>query len=113
MFSVDYGEVERYVMTFDAPAPGIARLRIPKNAQKVELGIASRAFPLLHFTQNRIEAHDRRRSDQAWLSKTGAHQRISQQPLRRVELLERNSFAISRNVVPVEALLVFKTEGCF
>src|SRR6185503_6390962 len=103
VLALDEREVQRNVVTFDSPTPGLVGPCIAEDAEEIKFRIADRPAAFLHFAENRVEAHYRRSCYQPALTKTCAHKSVTQETLRGVEFLEWNPFACSGNEVPVEA----------
>src|SRR6266496_904402 len=100
-------------MSFDSPAPGFVGPGVAEEAEEVKLGVADRTCTLFQLAQDLFEAHDRRSLYKPTLAEACTYQCVTQKPLRRVELLEGNPFALPGNEMPVKPLLVLERECCF
>src|SRR5205814_624721 len=60
--SIDDGEIHRYVVSLDPPAPCFFRARFSEDEEVIELGVARELAPsAFQFMKDRLEAHNVRR----------------------------------------------------
>src|SRR4029434_8731154 len=86
-------EIERAMMSFEAPGPWIFCRRRTKDRDVIELGIARRSASLLHLAKDVLERHDGGRLEVTRLAETGVKQFECELPLVGAELLHRQALA--------------------
>ena len=123
--AVDDGEMQRDMMPFDAPAPGVPGGRRAEHRKEVALGIAHerrvprrlrrpRALRGFERAQHLFQVHDGRRREIAALAQAGLDQVVREAPLRLVHFLDGEPFAregLGWNEMPVKPLVRRKVEG--
>ena len=103
--AVHDGEVQRYVMELDAPAPRALRRRRAEHREPVPLRIARRATPLLHDLQDVLELHDLRVRRVAAIAQPGLQQILRELALRLRHRLQLQAVALElRDEVPPQPL---------
>ena len=116
---MDRREVERQVMTFDAPAPRALVGRLAEEGKIIERRVAARGGRGIagrrrfDLAQHQLDLHDGRRFVITALAERRLEEVVRQSPLAVVEFLERNAAPGARHVEPVEALLVVKLHERF
>ena len=96
-------------MTFHPPAPFRFVGRCAKNGDVIQVRITYR--PTAFGTKDVFELPDRAGLAQTLITQAAFQQRIGCIVLWRRENFERYTLSLSRYVVPVQALLIFKRYG--
>ncbi len=109
--ALHHGPVQGAVVSLVAPAPGAALLRRAEDAEEVELRVPHRAAAHLLRPEDLLQVPDRAGLFEAALAEPGAQQGERGLALRRVHLLEGETFSLARDEVPVQALGVVESEG--
>src|SRR5882724_5808479 len=104
-------EVEREeMMPLETPAPRGGRLRDAEDADVILLGIAQEAAEGLQLAQDLLELHHVDGLRVAHARERGLHQLVGGRAGGGGHLLERDTGAAARYVVPVPALVVAERE---
>ena len=102
-------------MALHAESPGAGIGRLAEDAEviflRVALGMGLAGVSLLELLEHVFQAHDRDSFDVALLAQPGAQQRMRQRALRGRHIEQRQAFALTRDEVPVQTLLVLEREG--
>src|SRR5258706_9029300 len=100
------------MMAFIAPAPRTLRVRLSEECKKIQIRIARWPLTLLEFAQHVFELADGFRLRIALLAQTGVQQCQRRSLLRRVHLLQRNSFSRNWRIEPAKTLLGVERQHC-
>src|SRR5215475_6028961 len=99
------------MMAFNAPSPRVFGRRSSEDREEIKRGVTREtAVRALHLRQNRLEAHDCRSLLIAGRAEAGFQKFHRQLALVFVEVLERKSFAVAGDEMPVEPLRVAELE---
>src|SRR5207249_6974681 len=93
-------EIQRQMMTLDAPAPGAVRPGFAENRHEIKLRIAGRTFALLEVAKDLFQAHDGRGLQIAAMTQSGAQERVSEVLLLGSHFLNGKSLALAGYEMP-------------
>ena len=91
------------MVAFKAPSPRFFPAWLPKNGEEIFFGVADGGtdFIFFEFCEDGLEAHNGDCFGVAAVAEAGGEERLSEESLFLVHLFNCQSFAFSRNEVPV------------
>jgi hypothetical protein len=111
----ELGGIDRQVMAFEAPGPGLCATRPAEQRQVVEIRVAARRPGTAHRPFERLEGaferHDAAREAGAALTQSGTHHFQRRCALPGIHRLQRQAAARLRHVGPHPATWIIEGEG--